>query len=184
MNRIVLLLGLTLLGFTLQTCQQKQQDKEATDSTTAVVAIPAETPISEQLIPLGLTQQGHWRGISLGDSITKVKATEKAQLFENEPNHLGYTVEFPSLESMDVLYYQNGKQVVSTIGIDLYLNTQQSVDKYIKGLTDYFTSRYGKSTLEQKTQVWTGQKQEKISLKNVSKGKDFGVQIKIMTSDE
>lgn len=184
MKRSILILGLMLLGFIFQTCQQKQQDNETTDSTAAAVALPAEIPISEQLITLGLTQQSHWRGISLGDSITKVKATEKAQLFENEANHLGYTVEFPNLESMDVLYYQDGRQRVSTIGIDLYLNTQQSVNGYIKGLTDYFTGRYGKSTLEQKTLVWTGPKQEKISLKDVSKGKDFGVKIKIMTSDE
>lgn len=183
MKRIAIITSLVWISYTFQMCQQKQQDNTSADS--AVANTSAQTSgaeISQQLMALGLTQEGHWRGISLGDSITKVTAMEKAQLFEKDANHLGYSVEFANLESMDVLYYQDSKQLISAIDVDLYLNTQQSVTSYVNDLTSYFTSRYGNPTKREKELIWTGPKQEQISLKDVSKGKDFGVKVKV--SDE
>lgn len=180
MNRKILFLSLLLIGTGFQGCQQKQQDTQANESTVSDASTSASvTTITEKLNALGLEPQGHWRGISLGDSIAKVKSIEKATLFESDASHVGYSVEYPNLESMDVLYYQNSKPVVSAIDVDLYLNTQQSVRAYLSDLSNYFSSRYGNPVKQDNAIIWTGPRQEKISLKDVSKGKDFGVKIKI-----
>ena len=178
----VLFVALLLTG---AACRSKTQTQTTatTDSTAAAQMDTPETtakPIAmtERLTALGLTQTGHWRGISLGDSITRVVTSATEKPFEQDAAHVGYTVEFPNLESADFLYFQQAGKV-SAIEVDLYLNTRKSVDAYQKDLTDYFNQRYGTPITTAATTVWTGPKQETIRLKDVSKGKDFGLKVKI-----
>lgn len=179
MKRYLLCLGLALFAGSsaFMSCQSKKEATQTTDSTAAAPA--EEVTISGRLDSLGVTAEGHWRGISLGDSLTRVKAAEKTEPFETAPDHIGYSVEFPNLESMDVLYYHRGQPLVTGIVVDLYLNTAQSVKAYNEDLTAYFTARYGKPVTEEGMTVWTTPKQEKVRLKDVSQGKDFGLKIKI-----
>lgn len=171
-----------LVWLTSMACRSRQQANATADSTqTATPSTkPDATPIvlTERLTALGLTQTGHWRGISLGDSMTTVATMEKGQPFEQDASHVGYTIEFPNLESADFLYYQQNRRV-SAIAVDLYLNTRPSVVAYGKDLTAYFDRRFGQPTTKAGVTVWTGPEQEQISLKDVSKGKDFGLKIKI-----
>ncbi len=179
MKRYLICLGLALFAGSsaFMSCQSKKETTQTTDSTTTA---PAEdVTISGRLDSLGVTAEGHWHSISLGDSMSRVKATEKAELFETEPDHLGYSVEFPNLESMDVLYYFKDQPLVAGIVVDLYLNNAQSVKAYKEDLTGYFTARYGKPVTEEGMTVWTTPQQEKVRLKDVSQGKDFGLKIKI-----
>ncbi|OIN58830.1 hypothetical protein [Arsenicibacter rosenii] len=180
MKRYLLCLSLAVLagGSVLISCQSKKESTQVADST-ATAEPAAEVTVSGRLDSLGVTTEGHWRGISLGDSLARVQKIEKAELFETEPDHVGYSVEFPNLESMDVLYYHKGQPLVSGIVVDLYLNTAQSVKAYSSDLTGYFTARYGKPATEDGMTVWTTPKQEKIKLKDVSTGKDFGLKIRI-----
>lgn len=136
-------------------------------------------PITGRLADLGLTADSHWRGINLGDAFGDVRAREKGEPFESDAKHIGYTVEFKNLETADMLYYQ-ANQKVSAIDVDLFLNTRQSVDAYQKELTPYFTARYGAPKPTSGGNVWTGPKGETVTLKDVSKGKDFGLKIKIV----
>lgn len=160
---------------------QKKGGSSASDSTASTLS-STETAsgitITGRLAELGLTPDSHWRGINIGDDFAKVKATEKGESFESDADHIGYTIEFKNLESADMLYYQTDKKV-SAIDIDLFLNSRQSVSDYQKELGEYFTARYGKSTLADASTIWAGQKGEQIVLKDVSKGKDFGLKIKI-----
>lgn len=166
----------------LGACQTKKTDQSAsTDS----VARASETttgstaePLAGHAAELGLTLDSDWRGISLGDDFASVKTKEKGELFENDAQHLGYTVEFPSLETADMLYYQTG-QKVSSIVADLYLNKKESVEAYQKDLTTYFSARYGQAKTAAESTIWSGPNGQLVSLKNVSKGKDFGLKIKI-----
>ncbi|MBC8155259.1 MAG: hypothetical protein H7Z72_20405 [Bacteroidetes bacterium] len=163
-------------------CRSRQQANTTADSTqTATQSTkPAAKSIvlTERLTALGLTQSGHWRGISLGDSMATVATAEKGQPFEQDATHVGYTIEFPNLESADFLYYQqNGR--VSAIDVDLYLNTRPSVVAYGKDLTAYFDQRFGQAVTRAGVTLWTGPQQEQIILKEVSKGKDYGLKIKI-----
>lgn len=180
MNRYFLTIAVGLSTLVFTACSdQKQSDATATDSTaTTRSSSETSTAITGHLADLGLTPDSHWRGINLGDDFTSVKATEKGKPFESDADHIGYTIEFKNLESADMLYYQTDSKV-SAIDVDLFLNSNQSVVDYQKELSGYFTARYGQSKPAEGGTVWTGQRGEQIVLKDVSKGKDFGLKIKI-----
>lgn len=164
-------------------CQSRQQsDSQPTDSTTASVeAGSSNVTLTNRLAGLGLTSTSDWRGINLGDDFSKVKTTEKGEAFESDASHVGYTIEFENLETADMLYYQTN-QKVSAIEVDLFLTSRQSVSDYQKELTPYFTARYGTPKPNGSEIVWKGSKGETVTLKDVSKGKDFGLKIKISPS--
>lgn len=183
MNRIALLFLGTGLLVGQQACHSKKQTAPQTpDSSTAANPSPAvdhaSAPISGRLADLGLTRDSHWRGINLGDDFATIKTKEAGEPFERDAKHVGYTVEFANLETADMLYYQTGGKV-SAIEIDLFLNARQSVNAYQKELEPYFTARYGTPKSGAVGSVWTGPTGEQVSLKDVSKGKDFGLKIRI-----
>ncbi len=185
MKRIALLFFACTLFLNQQACRSRQQaGSQATDSTSTattdspVTETTTHTVITERLSDLGLTPDSHWRGINLGDDFTRVKATEKGEPFESDAEHIGYTVELKNLETADMLYYQTDKKV-SAIDVDLFLNKRPSVDGYQNELSAYFTPRYGTSKPGSGGTVWTGPGGETITLKDVSKGKDFGLKIEI-----
>lgn len=181
MRQIGLLFIVSTLLLSQQACRSRQQtDSQPTDSTRiAAEAVPsADEALTDHLIELGLTTDSDWRGISIGDEFSRVKATEKGEAFENDATHIGYTVEFKNLETADMLYYQTN-QKVSAINVDLFLNSRNSVDTYQKELTTYFSARYGTPKPGDGGTVWTGQSNKTIALTDVSKGKDFGLKIKI-----
>lgn len=161
-------------------CQTRRQTgSQSADSTalnTPVISTPSVS-ITGRLSDLGLTNDTDWRMVNLGDEFANVKAVEKGEPFESDAEHIGYTVELKSLETADMLYYQtNGK--VSAIDVDLFLNSQSSVAAYTKELEAYFTARYGSSKPAGKASVWKTSSGT-VGLENVSKGKDFGLKIRI-----
>lgn len=183
MKQIVLLLIICTLLINQQACRSRQQpDSQPADSSASAAettpSASTDVPITGRLAELGLTSDSDWRGINLGDDFAKVKATEKGEAFESDATHVGYTVEFENLETADILYHQTG-QNVSAIDVDLFLNGRQSVNAYQKELTPYFTSRYGTPRTGNGGTIWTGPKEETVTLKDVSKGKDFGLKIRI-----
>ncbi len=185
MKQIVLLLILCTLLLNLQACRSRQQANSQTTDSTASTPPHAETvdnvTITGRLADLGLTPDSHWRGINLGDAFSAVKTAEKGEPFESDAEHVGYTVELKNLETADILYYQTDKKV-SAIDVDLFLNSRPSVDAYQNELTGYFTPRYGTSKPGSNGTIWTGPKGEIITLKDVSKGKDFGLKIRISSA--
>lgn len=186
MKQIGLLTILLLLAYYQQACRGRQQTSSETADSTTATANPEATSapaISGHLAELGLTTTSHWRGINLGDDFSNVKATEKGEPFESDADHIGYTIELPNLESADILYYQTAKKV-SAIDVDLFLNSRQSVTDYQKELGTYFSSRYGASKLSAGGTGWTGQKGETVLLKDVSKGKDFGLKIRMAPGEK
>lgn len=164
-------------------CRSRQQvNNQTTDSATTAAPDPAvdyaPELITGRLADLGLTRDSHWRGINLGDDFAVVNEKEKGEPFESDAQHVGYTLEFQTLETADVLYYQQGGKV-SAIAVDLYLNNRQSVANFQKELTTYFTTRYGKPKPANDGTVWNGPAGERVALNDVSKGKDFGLKINI-----
>lgn len=175
-----LLLSGAFVGLLLaQACTSKQSSEQTSTTETAPVesatAEMADAALTERLTGLGLTTNSHWRGIKLGDSIATVRATEKASLFESDASHLGYTLEFPNLESVDMLYRTGNGKTVNGIDVDLYLNDVNSATAYQNELKKYFDARYKPAGA---ADTWLGENRETISLKNVSKGKDYGLKIK------
>lgn len=164
-------------------CRSRQQSNEQTTTEHSIPVetatdLPANVAITDRLSELGLTPDSDWRGINLGDEFGKVKATEKGESFESDAEHVGYTIELKNLETADILYYQTAKKV-SAIDVDLFLNSRQSATDYQKELELYFTARYGNAKPGEGGSTWAGDKGKTVSLKDVSKGKDFGLKIKM-----
>lgn len=176
----LLMAGLLL---TQLACQSKKQDSTQTaDSATvtgnvdpAVDYVPE--PMTPRLAGLGLTRDSHWRGINLGDPFTAVAEHEPGKPFEQDASHVGYTVEFKNLESADMLYYRKNDKV-SGIDVDLFLNSKSAATAYQQELTPYFTTRYGQPKTADGTTTWTGSDGAQVTLKDVSKGKDYGLKIR------
>ena len=185
MNNHFLTITLCFSTLIFSACSNRQQtDTQATDSTTVSATSESTTdiPITEHIANLGLTADSDWRGIKLGDAFANVKGIEKSEPFESDPDHIGYTIELKNLESADMLYYQTDKKV-SAIDVDLFLNSRQSVTDYLKELEAYFTARYGTPKPSDGGTVWSGWKRGTVTLKDVSKGKDFGLKIKIASAN-
>lgn len=185
MVRPILLLLTAWFWLTLFACQNRRQapaQPKTNDTTTAAAPNPAADsvppPITGRLAALGLTPDSHWRGVTLGDDFATVKQHEPGPPFEQDARHVGYTLEFKNLESADVLYDQTGGKV-SAIRVDLYLNNQQSVSDYERELSAYFTRRYGTPRPGNGGTLWNGPAGEQVTLRDVSKGKDFGLKIRI-----
>lgn len=176
-------LSILLILLCLQACSTKTGSEQT--STSASTTLIGETPgvpagsgaaLSSRLRDLGMRTDSDWRGITIGDPLTKVREKEKATLFENKPDHLGYSIDFANLESVDMLYRYDAKQTVTGIDVDIYLNDAQSVDAYVTDLKRYFDTRYKASGT---AGTWQGENSRTITLKNVSKGKDYGLKLSI-----
>ncbi|GAB3957083.1 hypothetical protein GCM10028805_48820 [Spirosoma harenae] len=187
MKQIALPILVFISFFSLYACNSKQQrDNQPADST----AITSETASTEtanvsitgHLADLGLTMDSDWRGLNLGDEFAKVKAVEKGEPFESDADHIGYTIEFKNLETADMLYYQTDKKI-SAIDVDLFLNGRQSVVDFQKELEPYFSARYGTPKPNQGGSHWVGPNGTSVTLKDVSKGKDFGLKIRISSAE-
>ena len=170
-----------LVGLTAA-CTSRQTTDASTSATIdssqtapATMSAPATVALTARLTGLGMTTDHDWRKVTLGDAFTAAKATETAQPFEQDAAHVGYSQEFTNLESVDYQYIQEGEKVTS-IQVDLYLNTVQSVKAYGQELTTYLTARYGNPTITLQSTTW---KNGTVTLKDVSKGKDFGLKLVI-----
>ncbi|MGA0560652.1 hypothetical protein ACO2Q8_28565 [Larkinella sp. VNQ87] len=160
-------------------CQTKQQNAESTsptDSTEILAERPGtdpDAPMSDWMKKLAGSDEGLFRGVNLGDAVAVVKEKEEAEPFEEDASHIGYTIEYPNLESVDIQYFLDKAKTVSRIEVDIYLNNRPSVDEHLKELTAYFNRRFGPSG----AQTWKGPGDQPIVLKDVSKGKDFGLKL-------
>lgn len=177
-NLSILLLSLSLL---VTACESRKTTDatQASDSTATAPATDNSATNAATLTPrlqaLGLTPDHAWQNVNLGDDFSSLKASAKAEPFEEDATHVGYTTEFDNLESVDYQYFQeNGK--VNKIQVDLYLNTAQSVADYKKDLTTYLTAKYGSAATIAQGSSW---QQGNITLLDVSKGKDFGLRLVI-----
>ena len=183
MCRILLLASTALLLFIQPACTNTKKDEsKTTESGNATTGKSPETPsdiqITGHLATLGLNADSDWRGVNMGDDFAVVQSAEKGEPFEKDAKHVGYTIDLPNLETADMLYYQ-ANQKVSAIDIDLFLNTQQSISAYRSELEPYFTARYGTPKSANGATLWMGAGGKTVLLKDVSKGKDFGLKIKI-----
>ncbi|MEZ0542335.1 hypothetical protein [Fibrella arboris] len=174
-----LLIFLSIASFAAA-CTSRQHTDATTGGTTAVVdsvAAPASVALqlSAALQGLGLTPNHDWRQVNLGDEFNAAKATEKAEAFEQDAGHIGYSQEFDNLESVDYQYFQANNKVTA-IQVDLYLNSANAVKTYQQELTTYLNARYGTASVSAGMSTW---KSGNVVLKDVSKGKDFGLKLTI-----
>lgn len=169
-----------LIIITLMPCCQSQtkEETEASKDSTAL-ANPTRTDLnSDQSAMLqnivGNSAEGIIRGISFGDDVSKVKATETFEMFEETPDSLGYTMETPQLEGIDVQYFLNPEKKVSRIKVNVYLNSDDATKKLWNASKEHFTKIYDAPKEENKALVWN-KNAVKVQIEDVTIGKDFGL---------
>jgi hypothetical protein len=187
------LLLLCMLAGVLGSCRTKNStDNEATiPNDSEVVESPSATDEinsnqSELLNTIiGETDEGVIRGIAFGDPVSKVKATEKFELFEDSLRHVGFTFETEQLETIDVLYYFTPTgRAVNKITVDVYLNSQAAARQLWSTAQRRLTARFGEP--QEKTARRMSWKKSPVSasMVEVSEGKDYGLKFVFEPTDK
>ena len=157
--------------------QTKEETEEVKDS--VALANPAQPQLNSDQSALlksvlGNSKEGIIRGVTFGDEIGKVKATETFEMFEETADHLGYTSETPQLESIDVQYFIDTEKKVNKIQIDVYLNSGDATKQLWNAGKNHFTEMYGTASGDNKIAFWN-KNSIKVQMEDVTKGKDFGL---------
>ncbi|MPR33203.1 hypothetical protein [Salmonirosea aquatica] len=186
------LLWVCLLGAITTGCRTKTTtDEEATAPTdSAVIHDPASSAINSNQSELfntivGTSDEGVIRGIAFGDPVSKVKATESFEMFEDSLRHVGFTFETDQLETIDVLYYFTPTgRTINKITVDIYLNSETATRQLWSSAEKRFTEKYG-TPLEAKPRRIVWQKNPvKTSMEEVSEGKDYGLKLVFEPTDK
>lgn len=124
------------------------------------------------------TGEGLLRGIQFGDAIADVKKKEKAELFEEEETHVGYSFDTDNLETVDILYEKDKQNRVSGIELDIYMNTDTSNDSLKNELIKQFTTKYGQPIADVEMPTWEIKPKGKVSIKVVKNKLDRGLEVR------
>ncbi|AFK03341.1 hypothetical protein Emtol_2203 [Emticicia oligotrophica DSM 17448] len=151
-------------------------------------------PPSDQVIEINNSQkllqtimgtgEGIVRGIQFGDAIADVKKKEKAELFEEDETHVGYSFDTPNLETIDILYQKDKNNRVSGIELDIYMNTDTSNDSLKNEMVKQFTSLYGQPLPNGKLQTWALKPNGKVSIKVIKNNLDRGLEVRFTQSSK
>jgi len=171
---------LILLAFTFQNCKTKtkeEQDAAVKDSATTTAPAPEELNSDQSALlqeVLGNTSEGIFRGITFGDPLSKVKATETYEMFEDAADHVGFTKETEKLETIDIQYFITTDKKVNKIMIDVYLNSPDATKKLWNAAKTHFSSLYEAPKEKDKTVSWF-KNSVHVTMEDVSEGKDYGL---------
>ena len=184
---VILLFLLTAYG-----CNTKTKEEETKSQISDSVALtnPAQEQLNSDQLTLLQTilatpksegTPGVIRGITFGDAVSKVKAIETFEMFEETADHLGYTLETPKLETIDVQYFISPDKKVNKITVDVYLNSAEATKQLWDAGKEYFTENYD-APKENKGVVTWNKKSVRINMEDVSKGKDYGLKFEFFPS--
>lgn len=186
------LLWVCLLGILISGCRTKTTtDEEATAPTdSTVLHDPASSAINSNQSELlntivGTSTEGIIRGIAFGDPVSKVKATESFEMFEDSLRHVGFTFETDQLETIDVLYYFTPTgRIINKITVDIYLNSETATRQLWSSAEKRFTEKYG-TPLEAKPRRISWKKSAvSATMEEVSEGKDYGLKLVFAPTDK
>jgi uncharacterized membrane protein YfhO len=175
------LLILTVIGSISYACNSTTEDeKDVADSDSVALASPEQSELNSNQSDLLKTVLGKdtpesiIRGVSFGDPVSKVKATETFEMFEETADHLGYTMETPQLESIDVQYFITKDKKVNKISVDVYLNSEDATKQLWNAGKTHFSEIYATPKEDSKILTWS-KNSVRVNMEDVSKGKDFGL---------
>jgi uncharacterized membrane protein YfhO len=175
------LLILTVIVSISYACNSTTEDeKDVADSDSVALASPEQSELNSNQSDLLKTVLGKdtpesiIRGVSFGDPVSKVKATETFEMFEETADHLGYTMETPQLESIDVQYFITKDKKVNKISVDVYLNSEDATKQLWNAGKTHFSEIYATPKEDSKILTWS-KNSVRVNMEDVSKGKDFGL---------
>jgi hypothetical protein len=184
---VVLLL--TIIGAGCDT-KTNEKTEAASDSVVLSEPVPAELNSDQSALLqtiLGLSEKMPagtiLRGISFGDPIAKVKASETFEMFEETTDHLGYTSETTQLETIDVQYFLTEDKKVNRITVDVYLNSPEATKQLWNAGKQHFTDLYAAPKEETKKISWNN-KSVRVNMEDVSEGKDYGLKFQFFSTDK
>jgi len=184
--------AILFLAWLAMACDTKTNEKTeaATDSVVLHEPTPADLNSDQSTLLktiLGPAEQSSagavLRGIAFGDPIAKVKATETFEMFEETPDHLGYTSETAQLETIDVQYFLTSEKKVNKITIDVYLNSPEATKQLWNASKRYFSEAYASPKEESKKVSWNN-KSVRVNMEDVSEGKDYGLKFQFFPADK
>lgn len=132
----------------------------------------------QKLLHAIIGTDGLLRGVQLGDAISDVKKKEKAELFEEEDTHIGYTFDTENLETVDILYEKDAQNRVKGIELDIYMNTDTSNENLKNEMSNEFTTRFGKPLTNSEDLTWAIKPKGKVTIKVIKNKLDRGLEIK------
>lgn len=179
MNFIIKLASLLLLCILIDSCTTETKEDTTAVADSIAIADPAQNDLNSNqnaLLNEIFTKTNHatFRGVSFGDPVSKVKAVETYEMFEELPDHLGYTHETERFETIDIQYFLSTDGKVNKIDVDVYLNSAQATKELWDSGKHYFTNKYGVQKNSTPTLSWE-KDNIKVQMEDVSKGKDFGL---------
>jgi len=171
---------LATLAFAFQNCKTKTKDEqEAAVTDSAAISKPAASELNSDQSALlqeilGASTDGVFRGINFGDPLSKVKATETYEMFEDAADHVGFTHETEKLETIDIQYFITTDKKVNKITVDVYLNSADATKQLWDAGKSHFTTLYEAPKEKDKTVSWF-KKSTHVTMEDVSEGKDYGL---------
>ncbi|SEI50212.1 hypothetical protein SAMN04487995_0992 [Dyadobacter koreensis] len=174
------ILVLILLAVAFQNCKTKTKDEQeatVTDSASLTKPAPEELNSDQSALLqeiLGTSTEGVFRGITFGDPLSKVKATETYEMFEDAADHVGFTKETEKLETIDIQYFITTDKKVNKIMIDVYLNSPDATKQLWNAAKGHFTELYEAPKEKDKTISWF-KNSVHVTMEDVSEGKDYGL---------
>jgi hypothetical protein len=157
--------------------QAAEQQKPPSDSALSGTEPVVSTNQSELLKLIITPQGGDFRGFTMGDPLSKIKANERFELFEDSTSHVGFTYETENFEAVDIIYYLDKNQALNSIRVDVYLNDAAAVRNLSEQFDTYLSGKYTPEKRAAKSSDWREKGGLFIVLKDVSKGKDFGLRL-------
>ena len=185
-------IALSLIAISMVNCDTKTNEKTEATKDSVVMNTPAPTDLNSDQSALLQTiigpaengQQGAvLRGVGFGDPISKVKASETFEMFEETADHLGYTSETAQLETIDVQYFLTPDKKVNKITVDVYLNSPGATKQLWNASKKHFSEAYAAPKEESKKITWNN-KSVRVSMEDVSEGKDYGLKFQFYPADK
>jgi hypothetical protein len=167
------------VGVCVLACDKKSEQKSEQPSTPNTPLNPQALGGGELLKAIVGEPTGLFRGFSIGDAVSKIKATEKFEIFEDSTDHVGFTYETENFETVDVLYYLDNNQTLTSIRGDVFLNNINTTKNLLDQLETYFSGKFKAEKPEGNTKFWSGDGGVSVRLKDVTVGKDYGLQFSI-----
>ena len=182
---IILLVTAAMFG-----CDTKTSEKTEETPDTTVTEAPAandlnsnQSALLENNLGENNTDGSILRGISFGDPVSKIKASESFEMFEETADHLGYTSETPQLETIDVQYFLTPDKKVNRITVDVYLNSPEATKQLWNAGKKYFTETYDAPKEEPNKATWN-KNSIRVNMEDVSKGKDYGLKFQFVPTNK
>jgi hypothetical protein len=181
-------LPVLLLAIVLPGCDTKTNEKTEAAADSAVLPVPASNDLNSNQSALlntilGSSDDDVLRGISFGDPVSKVKASETFEMFEETADHLGYTSETAQLETIDVQYFFTPDKKVNKITVDVYLNSPEATKQLWNAGKNHFTETYAAPKEDGKKISWNN-KSVRVHMEDVSEGKDYGLKFQFFPADK